>query len=357
VDLTRKLLLEITPPENGMDYLYDNQVTGLYACIQPSGHISFRLRSSAGKSLKRVTLGIFPTLTIDQARERAKRTLGTFRYEISTEVEEYPHDAPITLGRVFNDYLKVRTLKPSTIRDYHNNMKNTFGDWQNILMTDITGRMVIDRHRERGKISEARANDSNRMLRSLFNFAMSEYENENDEQIITRNPVLKLTQARAWFKPKRRQTMLFNHEIKAWFDAVKNLPLWYPGRNAFVSRDFLLLMLFTGLRFEEAASLQWMNVVLNNKGMLVIHDTKNSLIHRLPLSDYILDILGKRRSQDRTGQYVFAVQSKRGYITKIDKTIAAITEKTGIRITAHDLRRTFITIAERLDYGRYTSGK
>lgn len=59
-------------------------------------------------------------------------------------------------------------------------------------------------------------------------------------------------------------------------------------------RDYLLLVLFTGLRKEEAAQLTWNNVDLKARTLTVI-DTKNHLDHTLPLSDFLFELLLRRR--------------------------------------------------------------
>jgi integrase len=64
------------------------------------------------------------------------------------------------------------------------------------------------------------------------------------------------------------------------------------GKNRETIRDYLLLVLFTGLRKEEAACLTWANVDLKTK-TLKVNDTKNHLDHTLPLSIFSLIFFSK----------------------------------------------------------------
>ena len=52
----------------------------------------------------------------------------------------------------------------------------------------------------------------------------------------------------------------------------------------------LLLILFTGLRKNEAAQLKWGNIDFKAKTLTVI-DPKNHLDHILPLSDFLYELL------------------------------------------------------------------
>ena len=116
-------------------------------------------------------------------------------------------------------------------------------------------------------------------------------------------------------------------------------------------RDYLLLILFTGLRRQEAAQLQWSQVDLKAK-TLTIPDTKNRESHSLPLSDYLSNLLAQRK-QTLVNEYVFPGVGKGGYIIEPRKQMAKVIKATGIQFMVHDLRRTFITIAESLDIPAY----
>jgi hypothetical protein len=78
-------------------------------------------------------------------------------------------------------------------------MKESFSDWANKPLLDITKDLVAKRHSKLGESSEARANLSMRVLRALFNFAIMQYEDAQGRVLIADNPVKRLSQARAWY--------------------------------------------------------------------------------------------------------------------------------------------------------------
>lgn len=116
-------------------------------------------------------------------------------------------------------------------------------------------------------------------------------------------------------------------------------------------RDYLLLLILTGLRRQEAATLRWDQVDLAVKALTVL-DTKNHESHTLPLSNYLYELL-LSRSLRKTNDYVFPGTGAAGYIIEPRKQMVHVTKASGVHFTVHDLRRTFITITEGLDISAY----
>lgn len=81
-------------------------------------------------------------------------------------------------------------------------------------------------------------------------------------------------------------------------------------------------------------------------------DTKNHESHTLPLSNYLYELL-LSRSKTRINEYVFPGTGAAGHIIEPRKQMANVTKLSGVHFTVHDLRRTFITIAEGLDISAY----
>ena len=225
-------------------------------------------------------------------------------------------------------------------------MRVAFSDWQNKPLLTITKDKIIKRHtilgEERG---QAYANLAMRLLRALFNFASGQYEDAQGRSLIAENPVRRLSQTRAWYRVERRQTFIRSHELAAWYEAVMRL------KNKTL-RDYLLLILFTGLRRHEAAKLRWENIDFKAKTLTVL-DTKNHTDHVLPLSDYLFELLD-RRKQNAVNEYIFPGSGSGGYLVEPRVQMRKVTELSRVSFTVHDLRRTFITIAESLDIAAYS---
>jgi integrase len=197
---------------------------------------------------------------------------------------------------------------------------------------------------------DALASLSMRMLSSLFNFAESNYEDADGRAVVSTNPVKCLSAVRkGWRTVPRRQTLILPGELRNFYLGVQAL------RND-TARDYLLFLVLTGLRRNEAAQLVWDEVDLTS-GFLIIPSerTKNHRAHGLPLSDYLLSML-KRRQQTSTSKFVFPGREdgKGGYYSDPSHAIDVVAKHVGKNFSCHDCRRTLITIAEMLEVPPYS---
>jgi hypothetical protein len=252
---------------------YDTEVLGLQLRVTDRGVKSFCVfrRSKRGRP-ERITIGRFPTLSVEQARAKAKRYLADLGEGVSVSAR-LRNETLVgkTLGEVHQEYLNSRgvsiitvkrkdgkfverpelstnaKLKALTARDYVKLMAKQFADWRAKPIVTITRDMVEARHRELTALSAAEANRAMRYLRALFAFA-SDYRDSTGEPIIPDNPVRRLSAKRLWNRVERRTRYIEPEHLSDWWEAVrslKNKPQ-YPSRE--VLRDYLLLLLFTGLR-------------------------------------------------------------------------------------------------------------
>ena len=103
------------------------------------------------------------------------------------------------------------------------------------------------------------------------------------------------------------------------------------------------------MRKSEVLSLQWGNISFGDQS-LRIEKTKNGDPLTLPLSDYLCDLLKKRTNNSI---WVFPSIGKSGHLVEPNKAVKQVCEVSGVEFIMHDLRRTFLTIAESLDIPAY----
>lgn len=121
-------------------------------------------------------------------------------------------------------------------------------------------------------------------------------------------------------------------------------------------RDYLLLLLFTGLRKNEVAELLWENVDLT-RSTLLIPDPKNRQPYMLPLTPFLEEMLTKQWD-GRENEYVFPGQGEKyRYIRDVRHHMDLVTESSKVTFMLHDLRRTFLTIADAQDLSRRMPSK
>jgi len=350
--ITKSFVDQTAPPSanangTGNQKIYrDSAIVGFGLRVTSAGAKSFIVEKRIDGKSRRKTIGPYGPLTVEQARKQAMKFLGEVATGQDPIKEEKSNKAKCaTLLDAFENYLQARKdLKPYTIKDYTRSIDTSLKDWQHKALVDITKDMVEIRHRELGKRSHARANNTMRLLRALFNHAMVKYEDAAGNPIITINPVNRLSETRAWYKVNRRQTLIKPTQLKDWYQATLQL-------NIETTRDYLHLLLFTGLRRSEASRLAWEDIDFKER-TLTIPETKNHQVHTLPLSDFLFDLL-KRREADKSSPYVFPTDGKTGYLIEPKTAVKRVATLSGVGFTLHDLRRTFITIAESLDIPGY----
>ena len=170
--------------------------------------------------------------------------------------------------------------------------------------------------------------------------------------MIIENPVRAMDGTKAWNRIKRRTRMVSVQELPDWYRALTTLE-GRKNNNYDVTRDFLFFALFTGLRRTEILTLKWEQINLRRK-VVTITDTKNHLEHVLPLSNYLMDLLKRRQSNNPTNfRYVFPDKTKTTHLKEPKSFINKVKNLSEIEYSTHDLRRTFITIAESLDIPHY----
>jgi integrase len=384
-----------------------------------AGKTYFTMRRVNGKLL-RTKIDTADKITAEKARKAAEGLLADMGKGIDPNEEkrqarqqsEEEKQQAVTLQTALDEYVKKGKLKPRTVSTYQDLFRLYLADWLNKPAAEITRDMVKDRHRDiatgkrqrqalskeidtvKGrkdksklkavappdpKRKEAAADNCMRTLRAVLNYAFE--DEEGGTPYVNPVNVLSSRKKKAWFKVDRRRTLIKNSDLPAWHRAV-------VGLDNPIMRDYLLFLIFTGLRRQEAATLTWKQVDFE-EGCFTITDTKNKTPHTLPLSDYLHKLLKDRQeglkpelaaakaaladagnlplkqqqaarnrlalAESRLASpYVFPGEGATGYIVEPKRAIDTVTAATGIAFSCHDLRRTFATLAESLDLSGYT---
>jgi integrase len=313
-----------------------------------------------GKS-RRVTIGPVNVTTFDAAQGQAKGLLGQFWENIDPKAaeratrEERRKQERGTLSAVLDDYLGKKKLSDNSRTYYRRMIERHLASWLPKPLADITLELVKARHAEIAKEIAKRnpgsrkgggptngqgsANMVMRLFGVLWKWAARPHRLGN----IGSCPTWILQDEDQWFQSVRRERLVKGDDLPRWFRAVDQL-------ESRTQRDYLLLMLFTGLRRREAASLRWDDIDFAARLIrLPAARTKSGRRLDLPLSAYVRDLLLARRALGRDGPFVFPATSKSGHVEDAATNLDIVAKQTGIVVCAHDLRRTFITVAESSD--------
>ncbi|WP_020166619.1 MULTISPECIES: tyrosine-type recombinase/integrase [Methylotenera] len=351
--LTKSFVDKVAFEKSGQVFYRDSELLGFGLRVGKSAKVYFAEAKLHSKTIRK-SIARHNVVSLDEARSQAKSYLAEISRGKNPHDEEKARKAKlVTLAEVLENYIEARgNLQPSTIQDYRHTFEFYLSDWMNKPAIEISKDMVELKFRKIGKTSTSQANKTMRNFRAVMNYAIMKYEDSNGDSIFRHNPVVRITQLRAWHRPVRKNTLIKHYDLAPWYRAVMSLSNDSIAPNREVVRDFLLFVIMTGLRRNEAAKLTWNRVDLKDK-TFVIKDTKNHTDHVLPLTDFLFDLLTKRKAEAKT-KYVFPNETNIGYLVDPKKQIAKVVNESGVNFSTHDLRRTFITIAESLDISAYS---
>lgn len=340
---------KLAVPEKGAALHWDDALSGFGVRITATGTVAYVAQARVNGKTRRVTIGKAGVIAADEARRKARTTLGNMSDGRDPVAEKRRQKAlSVTLGEVTDTYLENRRtrsgrpLKDRTKADVRYHLAHHFGDWRERPVVEITREMVQQRYSKLCRSSVAQANQAFRVLSAIIRYAAATYRTPDGARIIADNPVEVLRDASMLREVKPKSTMVPLDRIGEWWSAVqtsRNDPALTPASRA--AADLVALLALTGLRLGEARSIRWDQLDLEG-GSLTLTDTKNRRDVTLPLSDLAVEIIRER--ENRT-PYVFPARSGNGCLKDCRGHLQKLTDQTGIEVTAHDLRRTFRAVA------------
>jgi integrase len=345
IKLTKHAIDKIQLTEAGQILYWDTEINGFGLRVGTKTKCFFCEKKINGKTV-RVTLGRYPALPLEIAKKMASEAMIKMISGVNINQEKADNRVrSVTLEQVYQDFKQARTLKTTTVQTYDGDLRRFYSDWLQLQVCTITKDMIEKRHMkitlENGKAS---ANRSGRMLRSILNFAIGKYELTNGKAVLDENPFVRISRTRQWHRATRRTGHLKPDQFPAFFRELDGLS------NEIVA-DYIRFCLFTGCRRSEAASLRWEHVNLPDKSFTIV-DPKNHRPIELPLSSYLMEVM-QHRYATKVNEFVFPAKSQSGHIQEPKKATQAIGKKIGQPFSVHDLRRTYVTIAESLDVSQY----
>jgi integrase len=348
-EITDHFTGDIKSPLKGQIIYRDDALTGFGLRVTPSFK-SYIAECKVNGTARRVTLGRHGSISADEARTQAAKLI--HKMSAKRLPSKRSTQAP-TLKELLALYLERKTLRPATVLTYRRVINGCLQDWLDKPITMIDEEMVQTRHRElskpnhMGTLGHDQANTAMHVLSRLLNYAADNLQSPDGQPVISLNPVQKLNQNRLWYKTNRRELVVSDHQLAQWYQAVMLL------ENTIV-RDYLLLLILTGLRRTEAISLKWSDINLGEQTLTIPAEiSKNHREHRLPLSDFILALLSQRKKQGGHSQWLFPRAESDQYMAYPYDAIQVVATRAGCPFTPHALRRTFCSVAARAGVGHH----
>jgi len=359
--LTKTFIDKVQPPVSGYEIHWDDRVPGYGLRITASGVRAFVAQGRVRGKPVIVTIGRYGLYTEDKARAKAQSLLQDMREGIDPRDAKKANDASkVTLQEVCDQYVsRPGKLKASSKAEIERHVAKVFEAWKDRPITSITADDVRKRYREmatkglRGKApAPGQANISMTTLRALINYASRQYKRADGSPLIAHNPVDALRDDWIVLKPRTRDISTNKvgdvwHALTTARAALVEAQQREDGRvnpqdaDKQAGIDLVMFLLLTGARRNEGAMLEWRNVNLE-EGWFHLPDPKNANPVWLPLSSQAKTLLEERKK--RGDRYVFASRGKAGHVMDTRAPLERISKVVGSTLSAHDLRRTFVSI-------------
>ena len=279
--LTDPFIRNLKPAPAGQRYaISDALVPGLRVRVTATGsktYILWRRVAPTHKSASALALGAVGTLTLAQARDKARAWLAMIAQGQDPRAARQAHAD--TFGAVFEDYLKRHVRGHRKAKDVEREMrKELLPRWATKPVAAITRRDVIsmvDEIKDRGAVYQA-----HNMLghaRTFFNWCI-------EKDILQSSPCDRMKATRLIGARKPRQRVLNDDELRAFWRAAGRLP--YPHGPLF------RMLLLTGQRRAECGEAQWPEFDLAAKLWTIPSERfKSDSTHMVPLADDVVALL------------------------------------------------------------------
>ena len=317
VTLTEITLKSLPLPSSGQTTYWDESTPGFGVRVSLGGTKSYVVVH--GVNRQRETLGRYPTITLKQARDKAKTLLA----EITLGVHQNRTISFSDAREMFLEACRAKNKKNTV--DYYRKRLDAHFRFGRKRLDEITRADIQSRIRKI-KTSSSEQNHAFVAIRTLLNWALR-------EQYIEQSPI-------ALMKPPAKATARDHVLTDQELIKVSQASLAHP----YPFGSIVSLLVLTGQRRNEIASLQWDWIDQHNRTVTIPASvTKNKRAHTMPYGDLAASVFG---NLPQAGPYLFPSRSKRGTVfngwgkskERFDKDLAQVEP-----YTLHDLRRTFAT--------------
>ncbi len=321
-NFTQKSLKTLPPASEGKrDVYFDSREKGLNLIVTDKGNKSFYVRKVIKGQSKRIRLGAFPDLSVENAREMALKVKNAVALGDDPHQAHLDAKAELTFSRFFlEEYL------PKHAQVYKKTYKSDNSIFEKYLVSSLGNKKLSDvknedirlLHQRIGCSAPYSANRVFALIRVVFNKAIewNFLKGENPTRFI--KP----------FKEHSRDRFLQSDEIPPFFEALNE------ESNSDI-RDYVFLSLWTGARKMNVLSMRWSDINFQNK-VWRIPVTKNGDAQILPLVDEAVSLLEERKKSLKYKKYVFPSDSRTGHLVEPKRAWKRICQSATIKYWQRD---------------------
>lgn len=316
--LSDRTLKALPVPSSGQVTYWDSGLTGFGVRVSQGGTKSFIV--VYGPNRTRKTIGRYPTISLKQARNKAKELIAAFTLGLDRK-------RSITWTEARSLFLDdcERRLREATVRYYKSRLDSHFRFGKRNL-SDLSRQDFQNKIRA-CQTSRGEQHHALVVARTLLNWAVR-------EEYLDASP---LAGMRGFKPPKARERTLSDDELREVFTKAAVAP--YPFG------DIVSLLVLTGMRRSEVGHLKWDWINATEQVIrLPAKLAKNGRAHALPYGDIGCTVLGR---VPELGPHLFPARNGNGPVFNgwgkcFERFCAGLDDVEPF--TLHDLRRTFATV-------------
>ena len=316
-------------------FVWDSELPGFGVRVLPSGRKKFVLQYRYGKTSRRMGIGQFGAITVDQARGLALQGLAKLRQDIDPLAEVRERRTAITVKELSErfdaEHIAVH-LKATTAKEYRRNLKlfilPAIGQ-KRIL--DVTRADIAKFHHD-SRDRPYQANRNIEIISKMFNLA--ELWGLRPDGTNPRRHIKK-------YPEKKRERFFSEGELGAIgrvLDEMEVERIELPSAIAAVR-----LLLFTGCRLREILTLKWSYVDLD-RSALHLPDSKTGA-KIVSIGNAAVEVL-KKLDRDPDNEFVITGRVPGQHLTDLQPFWQRVRGRAGLKdARIHDIRHTFASVA------------
>jgi integrase len=321
IKLTKRVLDATRCPTKGREFLRDADLPGFGVRLTKRDKV-FILEKRVRGRMRRLTIGAYGALTLEQARARALALTGEIIDGQDPADARQATREELTFGELAELYLTRHAPRKRTAQNDRNMLTRYLEPWRTRRLSSLSRKDVALLHSRMGETTPYAANRVVALIRKMFNLAhlWGVYAGENPGTGIE------------LFPEEKRDRFVQPHELPTLFEALNTEP------NPYTKTAFLVALL-TGARRGEVLAMRWEDVDLAQAIWRIPH-TKANRPHWLPLAQPVVSLL-QALPHLYDNPYVFPGRDGKGPLVNLAKAWTRIRMRAGLTdVRIHDLRRT-----------------
>lgn len=326
-----KTSLERLVPQSKSYTVFDSKTPSLCIKMYPSGTTVFYLYRRIKNRPKRIKIGRFPDLDIENARKEASRLNALIILGGDPQEDRIEARAELSFKELLDKYVKEYSI-PYNKKNYEEDVKmlerHFLPKYGRYKCSEITRGIMRKLHLHIGAEQKALANRIVAVVSAVMNFGI------NNDYFKKANPCKGIR----LFRLKSRDRFLREEELTAFFNALRFEDTIY--------QDYFSLLLYIGVRKSNLLSMEWDGINFNQAYWRISeNNSKNDDVNIIHLPHVAIKILKRRKSENDSleapSKYVFPGFKKNSYISDPKKSLRRIKKRMNVDdIRMHDLRRT-----------------